>query len=201
VFEWGNLWKYDLSSSVKRRLSTDSDELSKASDIVQSLSGSPTSFSATELLIVTWLDVAYPKKFSMEPVHKNIFQVIVATDGTTSAVIYSYQKIETELGKFGTVGLQKDTTNACGFTTKTETQLQSLLCRTNIRKPGCWVFPLSSNFNEPCPSNDFTESLSWCEIDNVDECGYTGEDKVCSMQHAVCTDEYGPVGIPSIQVF
>ena len=66
IFGWGNLWKYDLSSSVKRRLSTDSDELNKASDIVRSLSGSPTSFSATELLIVTWLDVAYPKKFSME---------------------------------------------------------------------------------------------------------------------------------------
>ena len=66
IFGWGNLWKYDLSSSVKRRLSTDSDELNKASDIVRSLSGSPTSFNATELLIATWDDVAYQDKFVIE---------------------------------------------------------------------------------------------------------------------------------------
>ena len=63
-----NGWRFDdpATSYVSRRLSTDEDELTKASRIVRALDGAPQEFNATEILVATWHNAAYPHIFSYE---------------------------------------------------------------------------------------------------------------------------------------
>ena len=170
------------------RLSTDPDELTKASDIVRGYGGGgPADFSATELLIATWNNFQYRDSSVLEKDVFNTIQIILATDGTTSAAIYSYKKIDTEVPiARATVGVQKNFNDYCGFSRDSVNGdvMKKLLCQSNAGKRGCFVYPLSENFSQKCKS---VENLP-CPADNIDECK---TESPCPA-NANCTDLNGP---------
>ncbi|XP_057295079.1 uncharacterized protein LOC130623591 isoform X2 [Hydractinia symbiolongicarpus] len=159
--------------NVYHRTNISSADVNKINDLIQQKDSDFIALS-DRTMVTTWHEA--PAYYNN--IKKNTFQAIIASNGTTSYAVITYDNLEyytAPRGRIAKVGFKGSNRHHCDFP-GSNTETIKLKCRSNVFVPGLFVVGLTPNAKYECNAGGSLDfSCSHC----------TGEE---TWNHKVCTD-------------